>query len=62
MVNAAIWEETRHDIVVLHQPIDALKLKKYRTFADTELFDVQAAADVLTTNIMPIVRMTRSKA
>ena len=60
MVTATIWEENRH--VVLGQPLDVLKIKNYRTFTATELVDVQAAADVLMTNIMPIVRMPRSKA
>ena len=51
MVNATIWEENRH--VVLRQPLDALKIKNYRTFTATELVDVQAAADVLTTIVLP---------
>ena len=61
MVNATIWDENMH--VVLRQPLfDVLKIKNYRTFTATELVDVQAAADVLTKDIMPIVRMTRSMA
>ena len=60
MVNATIWEENRH--VVLRQPLDALKIKNYRTFTATELVDVQAAEDVLATNSLPLVRMLRSKA
>ena len=58
MVNATVWEENRH--VVLRRPLDALKIKNSRTFTATELVDVQAAADVLTHDIMTIVRMTRS--
>ena len=54
MINAAIWEENRH--AVLRRPLDALKMKNYRTFTATELVDVQVAAGVLTQNIMPIVR------
>ena len=60
MVKASIWEENRH--VVLRQPRDTLKIKNYQTFTATELVDVQPAANVLATNVMPIVRMTRSKA
>ena len=49
--------ENRH--TVLRRPLDALKIKNFRTFTFTELVDVQAAADILTHDIMPIVRMTR---
>ena len=60
MVNATMVAENRH--TVLRRPLDALKIKKYLTFTPTELIDVQAAADFLTHDIMPIVRMTRSAA
>ena len=43
----------------LRMPLDALKIKNYRTFSRTGLIDVQAAADIFTHDIMPIVRMTR---
>ena len=42
--------------------VDALKIKNYRTFAVTELVDVQAAAGVLTKDIIPIVGTTWSMA
>ena len=52
--------ENRH--TVLRGPLDALKIKKYLTFTPTELVDVQDAADFLTHDIMPIVRMARPAA
>ena len=57
MFNATMLAENRH--TVLRRPLDALKIKNFRTFTFTELVDVQAAADILTHDIMPIVRMTR---
>ena len=48
--------------VVLRGPLDALQIKNCRTFTATKLVDVQAAADILTEDIMPIVRMSRSTA
>ena len=60
MVNTTTWEENRH--VVLQQPLGSLKVKNRCTFTATELVGVQAAAGILTANIMPIVRMMRSKA
>ena len=48
--------------MVLRRPLDALKIKNYGAFTPTELIDVQAAADILTHGIMPIVRMTRPAA
>ena len=55
MVNATIVAENRH--LVLRRPLDALQVKNYRTFAPMELIAVQAAADILTHDIVPIVRM-----
>ena len=60
MVNATMVAENRH--TVLRRPLDALQIKNYRAFTPTELIDVQAAADILTHDIMPIVRMTRTAA
>ena len=60
MVNATVVAENLH--MVLPRPLDALNIKNYRTFTPTELIDVQAAADILTHDIMPIVRMTRPAA
>ena len=60
MVNTTTWEENRH--VVLQQPLGSLKVKNRCTFTATELVGVQAAAGILTANIMPIVRMMQSKA
>ena len=57
MFNATMVAENRH--TVLRRPLDALQIKNYQTFTPTELIDVQAAADLLTHDIMPIVRMKR---
>ena len=57
MAHATMVAENRH--MVLRRPLDALKIKNYRKFSPTELIDVQAAADILTHDIMPIVRTTR---
>ena len=57
MFNVTMLAENRH--TVLRRPLDALKIKNFQTFTFTELVDVQAAADILTHDIMPIVRMTR---
>ena len=60
MFTAAMVAENRH--TVLRRPLDALKIKNILTFTPTELIAVQAAADILTHDIMPIVRMTRRAA
>ena len=52
--------ENRH--TVLRGPLDALQINNYQTFTPTELIGVQAAADFLTHDIMPIVRMKRPAA
>ena len=60
MVNMTMGADNRH--TVLRRPLDALKIRNYRTFTPAELIYVQAAADILTHDIMPIVRMTRATA
>ena len=60
MFNAAMVAEHRH--TVLRRLLDALKIKNFLTFTPTERIDVQAAADILTHDIMPIVRMTQRAA
>ena len=60
MANAAVVAENKH--TVLRRPLDALPIKNYWTFTPTELTDVQAAANILTRDIIPIVRMTRTTA
>ena len=60
MVHATMVAENR--LMVLRRPLDALQIKNYRTFTPTEPVDVQAAADILTHDIMPIVRMSRPAA
>ena len=60
LVCATMVAENRH--MVLRRPLDALQIKNYRAFTPTELIDVQTAADILTHDIMPIVRMTRPAA
>ena len=46
MVHVTMVAENRH--MVLRRPLDALKIKNYRTFIPTELIDVHSAADILT--------------
>ena len=53
MAYATMVAENRH--TVLRRPLDTLKIKNYRTFTAMELIDVQAAADILTHDSMPIV-------
>ena len=60
MAYATMVAENWH--TVLRQPLDALKIRTYRTFTPAELVGVQAAAYILTHVIMPIVRMTRQAA
>ena len=55
MFNMPMVADNRH--MVLWQPLDALKIKKHLMFTPIELIDVQAAADFLTHDRMPIMRM-----
>ena len=54
MVNATIvaMAENRH--TALRRPLDALKIKNYRALTTTELVDVQAAAGILTGDILTL--------
>ena len=60
IVDVTMVAEHRH--TVLHRPLDALQIKNFQTFTPTELIDVQAAADILTHDIMHIMRMMRQVA